>query len=146
MLKIPFRVIIPNIDETLSSAVEKEQIPELLASEKVGGDVEEPVVTDEEKCYEAGGTYYDYWEGELTCYRIVDCAPKPANTEWSGAYSYFEYYDYDSDTWTDYEVSHSTEYDYNGEAQTCQFICTEGFDWNGFAVNNNISMLLFTFL
>ena len=35
MLKIPFRVIIPNIDETLSSAVEKEQIPELLAREKV---------------------------------------------------------------------------------------------------------------
>ena len=35
MLKIPFRVIIPNIDETLSYAVDKEQIPELLASEKV---------------------------------------------------------------------------------------------------------------
>ncbi len=35
MLKIPFRVIIPNIDETLSSAIEQEQIPELLAREKV---------------------------------------------------------------------------------------------------------------
>lgn len=35
MLKIPFRVIIPNIDETLSSAIDKEQIPELLAREKV---------------------------------------------------------------------------------------------------------------
>ena len=35
MLKIPFRVIIPNIDETLSSAIEHEQIPELLAREKV---------------------------------------------------------------------------------------------------------------
>ena len=35
MLKIPFRVIIPNIDETLTSAIEKEQIPELLAQEKV---------------------------------------------------------------------------------------------------------------
>ena len=35
MLKIPFRVIIPNIDETLSSAIDKEQVPELLAREKV---------------------------------------------------------------------------------------------------------------
>jgi len=35
MLKIPFRVIIPNIDETLTSAIELEQIPELLAREKV---------------------------------------------------------------------------------------------------------------
>ena len=35
MLKIPFRVIIPNIDETLISAIEKEQVPELLAQEKV---------------------------------------------------------------------------------------------------------------
>lgn len=35
MLKIPFRVIIPNIDETLSSAIDVEQIPELLAQEKV---------------------------------------------------------------------------------------------------------------
>ncbi len=35
MLKIPYRVIIPNIDETLSLTVEKEQIPELLAREKV---------------------------------------------------------------------------------------------------------------
>ena len=35
MLKIPFRVIIPNIDETLSSAIDLEQIPELLAREKV---------------------------------------------------------------------------------------------------------------
>lgn len=35
MLKIPFRVIIPNIDETLSSAIDCEQVPELLAQEKV---------------------------------------------------------------------------------------------------------------
>lgn len=35
MLKIPFRVIIPNIDETLSTAIELEQVPELLAREKV---------------------------------------------------------------------------------------------------------------
>lgn len=35
MLKIPFRVIIPNIDETLISAIDLEQIPELLAREKV---------------------------------------------------------------------------------------------------------------
>ncbi len=40
MLKIPFRVIIPNIDETLSSAVELEQIPELLAREKVAAIIE----------------------------------------------------------------------------------------------------------
>lgn len=35
MLKIPFRVIIPNIDETLSSAIDLDQVPELLAREKV---------------------------------------------------------------------------------------------------------------
>ena len=35
MLRIPFRVIIPNIDETLSSAIDLEQVPELLAREKV---------------------------------------------------------------------------------------------------------------
>lgn len=35
MLKIPFRVIIPNIDETLLSAIDPEQVPELLAQEKV---------------------------------------------------------------------------------------------------------------
>lgn len=35
MLKIPFRVIIPNIDETLNSAVDLEQVPELLAREKI---------------------------------------------------------------------------------------------------------------
>jgi len=35
MLKIPFRVIIPNIDETLTTAIELEQVPELLAREKV---------------------------------------------------------------------------------------------------------------
>ena len=36
MLKIPFRVIIPNIDETLTSMFDDlEQVPELLAREKV---------------------------------------------------------------------------------------------------------------
>ncbi|MCR4742654.1 MAG: Maf family protein [Treponema sp.] len=34
-LRIPYRVIIPNIDETLSNIIEKEQIPELFAREKV---------------------------------------------------------------------------------------------------------------
>ena len=35
MLKIPFQVIMPNIDETISSALETEDIPEFLAREKV---------------------------------------------------------------------------------------------------------------
>ena len=35
MLKIPYRVIIPNIDETLTSSIDMQQIPELLAREKV---------------------------------------------------------------------------------------------------------------
>ena len=34
MLKIPFRVIIPNIDETVLSAIDTEQVPELLARQK----------------------------------------------------------------------------------------------------------------
>ncbi len=35
MLKIPFRVIMPNIDETCSSLLDHDEIPELLAREKV---------------------------------------------------------------------------------------------------------------
>lgn len=35
MLNIPFQVILPNIDETLTSSVDTEDIPELLAREKV---------------------------------------------------------------------------------------------------------------
>lgn len=34
MLDIPFQVILPNIDETLTSSVDTEDIPELLAREK----------------------------------------------------------------------------------------------------------------
>lgn len=34
-LKIPFRVLLPNIDETISSAVKAEEVPELFAREKV---------------------------------------------------------------------------------------------------------------
>lgn len=35
LLNIPFKVIIPNIDETISTAIEPEEIPEFLAREKV---------------------------------------------------------------------------------------------------------------
>lgn len=35
MLNIPFQVILPNIDETMTSGVEVEDVPELLAREKV---------------------------------------------------------------------------------------------------------------
>lgn len=35
MLDLPFQVILPNIDETLTSSVDTEDIPELLAREKV---------------------------------------------------------------------------------------------------------------
>lgn len=35
LLNIPFKVIIPNINETISSAIEPEEIPEFLAREKV---------------------------------------------------------------------------------------------------------------
>ena len=35
MLKVPFRVINPNIDETVITAVETEQIPELIARQKI---------------------------------------------------------------------------------------------------------------
>ncbi len=35
MLDIPFQVILPNVDETLTSSVDTEDIPELLAREKV---------------------------------------------------------------------------------------------------------------
>lgn len=35
MLGIPFQVVLPNIDETLTAGVEAEDVPELLAREKV---------------------------------------------------------------------------------------------------------------
>ena len=35
MLKIPYRVIMPNIDETISTMLSHEEIPEVLAREKV---------------------------------------------------------------------------------------------------------------
>ena len=35
MLKIPFRVIMPNIDENIINVLDKENTPELLAREKV---------------------------------------------------------------------------------------------------------------
>ncbi len=35
LLNIPFRVIMPNIDETITAAVDTEEIPEFLAREKV---------------------------------------------------------------------------------------------------------------
>lgn len=35
MLKIPYRVIMPNIDETISTMLDHDEIPELLAREKV---------------------------------------------------------------------------------------------------------------
>lgn len=35
LLNIPFKVIIPNCDETLSSAIDPEELPEFLAREKV---------------------------------------------------------------------------------------------------------------
>ena len=35
MLNIPFRVIMPNIDETITAGLEAEEIPEFLAREKV---------------------------------------------------------------------------------------------------------------
>lgn len=35
MLKIPYRVIMPNIDETISTMLSHDEIPELLAREKV---------------------------------------------------------------------------------------------------------------
>lgn len=35
MLGIPFRVIMPNVDETITTSVELEEVPELLAREKI---------------------------------------------------------------------------------------------------------------
>lgn len=47
LLKIPYRVIIPNIDETLSAAIELEQVPELLAREKVAAVIKSLPVNQE---------------------------------------------------------------------------------------------------
>ncbi|MBR6244916.1 DUF1566 domain-containing protein [bacterium] len=90
--------------------------------------------TEEEICVEAGGTYDYFAEDELTkCYKIVECSPKPANTEWRGEQSYTEYYDLDEGYWTHFGLNYSTEYGDTGEAKVCQYICAPGFDWNGYA-------------
>ncbi|MBP5435570.1 DUF1566 domain-containing protein [bacterium] len=88
--------------------------------------------TEEEICAEAGGTYEYFAEDELTkCYKIIECDPKPANTEWRGEQSYTEYYDLDEGYWTHFGLNYSTEYGDTGEAKVCQYICAPGFDWNG---------------
>ena len=101
------------------------------------GDSEEgnTELTEEERyCAKAGGTWDYFAEDDLTkCYKIVDCDPKPANTEWRGEQSYTEYYDLDSWTWTNFGQNYSTEYGDTDEARVCQFICAAGFDWNGYA-------------
>ena len=82
------------------------------------------VPTDQEKCANAGGTW-DYFAEEdfERCYKIVNCAPKPANTEWRGDQSYTEYYDVDDGTWTNFGANYKTEYNEDGEAKICQYIC-----------------------
>ncbi len=90
--------------------------------------------TEAEKCVEAGGTYDYFAEDDLTkCYKTVDCTPKPENTEWRGEQSYNEYYDFDSGTWTHFGQNYNTEYGDTGEQKVCQFICADGFEWNGLA-------------
>ena len=93
--------------------------------------------TEEEICAEAGGTYDYIAEDELTkCYKIVECDPKPANTEWRGEQSYTEYYDLDEGYWTHFGLNYSTEYGDTGEAKVCQYICALGFYWNGDVCTN----------
>ncbi len=94
--------------------------------------------TEEEICAEAGGTYDYFAEDELTkCYKIVECDPKPANTEWRGEQSYTEYYDLDEGYWTHFGLNYSTEYGDTGEAKVCQYICAPGFDWTGYACTSS---------
>ena len=93
--------------------------------------------SEDEICAEAGGIYDYFAEEEFEkCYKIVDCAPKPANTEWRGDQSYTEYYDLDEGYWTHFGLNYSTEYGDTGEQKVCQFICAAGYDWNGDVCTN----------
>ena len=75
-------------------------------------------LTDEEKCAAAGGNWNSVAEEDFErCYKIVDCAAKPANTEWRGDQSYTEYYDIDDGTWTNFGANYKTEYNEEGEAK-----------------------------
>ena len=81
-------------------------------------------LTDEEKCSNAGGTWDSFAEEDFErCYKIVDCAAKPANTEWRGDQSYTEYYDVNDGTWTNFGANYKTEYGDTGEAKICQYVC-----------------------
>ena len=82
-------------------------------------------LTDEEKCLAAGGTWDFFAEEDFErCYKIVDCAPKPENTEWRGDQSYTEYYDVNDEQWTVFGNNYKTEYNDEGdEAMPCQYVC-----------------------
>ncbi|MBQ4438951.1 hypothetical protein II898_08775 [bacterium] len=87
-------------------------------------DEDNPELTDEEKCAAAGGTWDSFAEEDFErCYKIVECAAKPANTEWRGDQSYTEYYDIDDGQWTNFGANYTTEYGDTGEAKICQYIC-----------------------
>ena len=87
-------------------------------------DEDNPELTDEEKCAAAGGTWDSFAEEDSErCYKIVECAAKPANTEWRGDQSYTEYYDIDDGQWTNFGANYTTEYGDTGEAKICQYVC-----------------------
>lgn len=87
-------------------------------------DEDNPELTDEEKCAAAGGTWDSFAEEDYErCYKIVECAAKPANTEWRGDQSYTEYYDIDDGQWTNFGANYTTEYGDTGEAKICQYVC-----------------------
>ena len=77
MLKIPYQVIIPNIDETLTSAIELEQVPELLAREKVTA-VIHSLPAGQEIPWVLGADTVIYFEGKIL--------GKPQNNEQATEY------------------------------------------------------------
>ena len=81
-------------------------------------------LSEDEICAAAGGTYDYFAEDDFErCWKIVDCAPKPANTEWRGDQSYIEYFDFDDGLWTNFGANYKTEYGDTGEAKICQYVC-----------------------
>ena len=85
-------------------------------------------LTDGQKCVAAGGTWNEFADDDMErCYKIVDCDPKPANSEWNGDSSYKVYYDVNTGAWE--PLAYATQFG-DGEPQPCRYVCASNAEWD----------------
>ena len=87
-------------------------------SENQTNDDDQTLLSDEEKCAGAGGT----WDSSAqNCYKTKKCDAKPAHSEWNGDSSYDVYYDVEAGAWMP-GPAYTTHYG-DGESEPCQYKC-----------------------